>query len=142
VLHLRLIIFSVGCDVSVDSETLLMTNFINLKIKLTQSFKNAHSDRVYMRVFLGINIHMHISIYIYTVFLKKYSHATASESSKRRAMPNYFRTRKRKVGWITHGSTKLTHVHESPYGLELLGPFGRPAICWASASHMAPTTLS
>jgi hypothetical protein len=60
----------VGCDVSVDSETLLMTNFINLKIKPTQSFESAHSDRLYMRVFIGINIHMYISIFIYTVFLK------------------------------------------------------------------------
>jgi hypothetical protein len=47
-----------------------MTNFINLKIKPTQSFESAHSDRLYMRVFIGINIHMYISIFIYTVFLK------------------------------------------------------------------------
>jgi hypothetical protein len=34
VLYLRLIIFLVGGDVSVDNETLLMTDLINLKIKL------------------------------------------------------------------------------------------------------------
>jgi hypothetical protein len=32
-LYLRLIILSVGGDVPVDSETFLVTNFINLKIK-------------------------------------------------------------------------------------------------------------
>jgi hypothetical protein len=39
-------------DVSVDSETLLVTNFVNLKIKLTQSFKSTHKDIVCMRVFI------------------------------------------------------------------------------------------
>jgi hypothetical protein len=33
-------------DVPVDSETLLMTDFVNLKIKPAQSFKNAHRDRM------------------------------------------------------------------------------------------------
>jgi hypothetical protein len=36
----------VGDDIPVDSETLLMTDFINLKIKPTQSFRGAHRDRV------------------------------------------------------------------------------------------------
>jgi hypothetical protein len=56
-----------------------MTNFMNLKIKLTQSFESAHSDRVYMRVFIEINIHMYISIYIYTVFLKNIHKARKEE---------------------------------------------------------------
>jgi hypothetical protein len=42
VLYLRLIILSVGGDVPVDSETLLVTDFVNLKIKPTQSFGGAH----------------------------------------------------------------------------------------------------
>jgi hypothetical protein len=46
VLYLWLIILSVVGDVSVDSKTLLMTNFVNLKIKLTQSFECAYRDRV------------------------------------------------------------------------------------------------
>jgi hypothetical protein len=33
-----------GGDTSIDSKTLLMTNFINLKIKSTQYFKYAHKD--------------------------------------------------------------------------------------------------
>jgi hypothetical protein len=32
----------VGGDVPVDSETLLVTDFVNLKIRLTQSFRGAH----------------------------------------------------------------------------------------------------
>jgi hypothetical protein len=42
VLYLRLIIFSVEGDVSIDSVMLLMTDFMNLKIKPTQSFKDTH----------------------------------------------------------------------------------------------------
>jgi hypothetical protein len=40
-------------DVSVDSEMLLMTDFVNLKIKLTQSFEDAYMDRIYVRVYIG-----------------------------------------------------------------------------------------
>jgi hypothetical protein len=43
---LRLIIFSVRDDVLVDSESLLLTDFVNLKIKSAQSFRNAHKDRM------------------------------------------------------------------------------------------------
>jgi hypothetical protein len=42
VLYLRLIIFSVGGDVPIDSEALLVTDFVNLKINPTQSFEGAH----------------------------------------------------------------------------------------------------
>jgi hypothetical protein len=65
VLHLRLIIFSVGCDLPVDSETLLVTNFVNLKIKLAQSFGDAYRDMVYMRVFIGVSARTCMSICIY-----------------------------------------------------------------------------
>jgi hypothetical protein len=41
-LHLRLIILSVGGDVPVDSELLLVTDFVNLKIKSAQFFGAAH----------------------------------------------------------------------------------------------------
>jgi hypothetical protein len=87
-LHLRLIILSVGGDVRVDSETLLITDFINLKIKPaqslllvtdfvnlkikpTQSFKDAYISRMCVRVFIGVNTHTRMNIYISTVFLKK-----------------------------------------------------------------------
>jgi hypothetical protein len=41
-LHLLLIILSVGGDVPVDSESLLVTDFVNLKIKPAQFFGGAH----------------------------------------------------------------------------------------------------
>jgi hypothetical protein len=43
----------VGDDVPVDSETLLMTDFVNLKIKPGQSFGGAHRSRVYVCVYRG-----------------------------------------------------------------------------------------
>jgi hypothetical protein len=67
-LHLRLIILSARDDVPIDSETLLMTDFMNLRIKSVQSFECAHKDRVCVHVFIGVSAHM--SIYIYTMFLK------------------------------------------------------------------------
>jgi hypothetical protein len=48
VLHLRLIIFLVGGDVIIDNETFLVTDFINLRIKLAQSFRVAHRGRMNM----------------------------------------------------------------------------------------------
>jgi hypothetical protein len=61
----------VGGNVSIYSETFLVTNFVNLKIKPIQSFGGAHRGRVCMRVFIGVSDHMCMSIYIYIVFLKK-----------------------------------------------------------------------
>jgi hypothetical protein len=55
----------------VDSETLLMTDFVNLKIKPTQSFRCAHRGRVCVRVFIWVNAHTCISICVYTLFLEK-----------------------------------------------------------------------
>jgi hypothetical protein len=71
VLHLRLIILSVGGDDPVDSETLMMINFMNLKIKPVQFFECAHTCRVCVRVFIGVSVHTCMSICVYTVFLKK-----------------------------------------------------------------------
>jgi hypothetical protein len=51
VLYLRLIIFLIGDDVSINSEIFLMTDFMNLKIKSTQSFKCAHKNRMYICVY-------------------------------------------------------------------------------------------
>jgi hypothetical protein len=60
----------VGGDVPVDSETFLVTDFINLKIKSTQSFRDAHRDMMCVRVFIGVSDHTYMSICIYTMFLK------------------------------------------------------------------------
>jgi hypothetical protein len=73
-LYLWLIIFLVGGDVSVNRETFLVTDFVNFKIKLTQSFKYAHRGKVCVRVFIGVSsyIYIYMNIYVYTVFLKKH----------------------------------------------------------------------
>jgi hypothetical protein len=71
VLYLWLIIFLVRGDVSVNSEMLLVTDFVNLKIKSAQSFECAHIGRIYVRVFIEVSAHTCMSICIYTVFLKK-----------------------------------------------------------------------
>jgi hypothetical protein len=72
-LYLLIIILSVGGDVPVDSEALLVIDFVNLKIKLTQSFRGAHRGRVYVRVLIGVSARTCMSIYVCTVFLKKYN---------------------------------------------------------------------
>jgi hypothetical protein len=71
VLHLQLIILSVGGDVPVDSEALLVTNFVNLKIIPAESFECAHRGRVCVRVFIKVSVHAYMSICVCTVFLKK-----------------------------------------------------------------------
>jgi hypothetical protein len=71
VLYLRLIILSVRDDIFIDSETLLMTNFINLKIKPAQSFKYAYRDKMCVYVFIEMSVHIFMSIYIYNIFQRK-----------------------------------------------------------------------
>jgi hypothetical protein len=70
VLYLRLIILSAGGDVP-DSETLLVIDFINLKIKPTLSFKGAHMSKLCVHILIDVSDRTCISINIYTVFLKK-----------------------------------------------------------------------
>jgi hypothetical protein len=61
----------VGGDVPVDSETLFVTDFVNLKIKPTQSFRDVYSDKVCVHVFIGVSANTSMCICIYTIFLKK-----------------------------------------------------------------------
>jgi hypothetical protein len=61
----------VGGNVPIDSETFLVTDFVNLKIKPTQSYEGAHRGRMCVRVFIGVSAHMCMSICICTVLLKK-----------------------------------------------------------------------
>jgi hypothetical protein len=58
-------------DVSVDNETLFVTDLVNFKIKPVQSFKCANRDRVCMRVFIGVSDRTYMSICICIVFLQK-----------------------------------------------------------------------
>jgi hypothetical protein len=59
-----------GGDISVNNETLLVTNFVNLKIKSAQSFKYDYRGRVCVHMFIEVLLTC-INIYVYTVFLKK-----------------------------------------------------------------------
>jgi hypothetical protein len=61
--------FLVGGNVPINNETFLMTDFVNLKIKPTQSFRDAHRDMMYICVFIRLS--KHIYIYLYLCFLKK-----------------------------------------------------------------------
>jgi hypothetical protein len=61
----------VGGNVPIDSEALLVTDFMNLKIKPAQSFRDVHRGRVCVHVFIGVSAHTCMSICICTVFLKK-----------------------------------------------------------------------
>jgi hypothetical protein len=54
-------------NVLVDNEAL--TDFVNLKIKPTQSFECVYRVRVY--IFIWASAHTCMSIYVCTVFLKK-----------------------------------------------------------------------
>jgi hypothetical protein len=36
-----------------------LTNFVNLKIKHAQSFRNTHRDKMCMHVFIGVSARMH-----------------------------------------------------------------------------------
>jgi hypothetical protein len=65
------IILLAGGDAAVDSDTLLVIDFVNLNIKPAQSFGYAHRDRIYVHVFIEMSAHTYTSIYVCTVFLKK-----------------------------------------------------------------------
>jgi hypothetical protein len=58
-------ILSVGGDVPVNNDALLVINFVNLKIKLTQSFKGANRSSIYILMFIEVSDHVLI------LFLKK-----------------------------------------------------------------------
>ncbi len=61
-----------GGGILIDSE-MFLTDFMNLKIKLTQSFGGAHKGRMCVRVFIIMTAHTCMSICVRTVFLKKSS---------------------------------------------------------------------
>jgi hypothetical protein len=71
VLYLWLIILSVEDDVSVDSEVLLVTDFVNLKIKPAQFFRCAHRGRVCDCVHRGECSYVYEHLYLYCVSQKK-----------------------------------------------------------------------
>jgi hypothetical protein len=70
VAYLWIIILSVVDDIPVDSEALLVTDFVNIKIKLSQSFECAHSNMVCVHVFIWEYSYVYEYLRQY-VFLKK-----------------------------------------------------------------------
>jgi hypothetical protein len=62
-------------DIPVDSETLLVVDFMNLKIKPVQSFRDAHRGRMYVYVYRSECSYMYKYLYLYCVS-KKNLHCT------------------------------------------------------------------
>jgi hypothetical protein len=58
-------------DVPVDNETLLMTNFMNLKIKVDSVFQMCSYEQYIRVIFIGVSAHMCISIYVSKKMLRK-----------------------------------------------------------------------
>jgi hypothetical protein len=52
----------VGGDIPVDSEVILVTDFVNLKIKSVQSFECAYRNSMCVHIFIGVSAHTYISI--------------------------------------------------------------------------------
>jgi hypothetical protein len=74
VLYLQLIIFSVrGDHISVNSEAFLVTDFINLKIKPVQSFKDAYKGRMCVCVHRGECSYVYKYLHLYCVSKKNHS---------------------------------------------------------------------
>jgi hypothetical protein len=69
--YLRLIILSVVDDVPVDTSSStarrLLIDFMNIKIKSIQSFRDVYRGRMYVRVFIGVSAHICMNICICTV---------------------------------------------------------------------------
>jgi hypothetical protein len=63
--------FSVGGDISVDSNAFLVTDFVNLKIKSAQSFRVAHRGRVYVCVHRSECSYVYEYLYLYRISQKK-----------------------------------------------------------------------
>jgi hypothetical protein len=57
-------------DIPVNSDVFLMIDFVNIKIKPIQSFRNTHKGEMYVYVFIKISDY---SICVCTVFLKNNS---------------------------------------------------------------------
>jgi hypothetical protein len=76
VTYLWLIILSVIGNVPINSDVFLITDFVNLKIKLTQYFEGAHRGKVYLHVYMHVFIGecSYVYEYLYICISKKYPH--------------------------------------------------------------------
>jgi hypothetical protein len=55
----------VGGGIPVDSNVFLVTEFVNLKIKVSSFFNCAHGGRIYVHMLIGVSAHMCISNCVY-----------------------------------------------------------------------------
>jgi hypothetical protein len=102
----------VWSDVPIDSDALLMTDFVNLKIKPTQSFKSAHRGRMCVRVFIGVSVHTCMHICVYTVFLKKIINHLAIKEKEKKIINHLAIKEKEKKNWL--GLVYCTHAPSLP----------------------------
>jgi hypothetical protein len=71
-----------GGNVPIDSEKLLVTDFVNLKIKSTQSFRYTHRDMMCICVFIGVIVHTCMIIYhLYCVSQKNLKRSDTPDQS-------------------------------------------------------------
>jgi hypothetical protein len=63
--------FLMRCDVPIDNEILLVIEFLNLKIRSSQSFKIIHKSMVCVHVFIRISTHTYIKYTFILYFSKK-----------------------------------------------------------------------
>jgi hypothetical protein len=52
-------------DVFIDNRMLLVTDFVDLKIKLSKSFRNTHRSMLYVRMFIWMSAYIYMSIYFF-----------------------------------------------------------------------------
>jgi hypothetical protein len=62
--------FLVGDNIFIDSESLLMIDFVNLKIKLAQYFERTHKDRMCVCVHMDECSYVYEYLRLYCVFKK------------------------------------------------------------------------
>jgi hypothetical protein len=98
-----------------------VTDFVNLNIKLTQSFRGTHINRMCVHVFIEMSAHTCVSIYVYTVFLKKRRAGLGGTQTPFGGV----------VGTLGLSSASLTTHHQSGC-MEIL-----PLICFPIQYHIA-----
>jgi hypothetical protein len=54
----------VGGDISINGETILVSDFVNLKIKSAQYFRCAHKNRMCVHIFIEVSAHTYMNIYV------------------------------------------------------------------------------
>jgi hypothetical protein len=72
-------------DVSINNETLLVTDFVNFKIMSAQFSGGTHRGNVCMRVFIRVSAHTYMSICVCTIFLKKITETYLVRESVRKS---------------------------------------------------------